>query len=378
MNLPNEGDSPPQDEPENLEAKDPRRPGELQKTITMAQIAKAAGVSQGAISSLLNDRDYGIRVSEKTRERVFKVCREMGYIPNDLRAVVRMYPELGDFCLLVCNRADTALAEASVTRVCAAVLAAAHAKGRGFGIAMYEENLDYAAFPDRLPHAVTSGVASKFIALGEPNTSLYNAVLKRGYPLVALGQEVPLAGVALLHADYQQAARKAIEHLAQLGHRRIAVLSSPFGCTLPRSLNLNRGVSLAFLELGLELPTQSILHGDLSFQAGVTAFEKLASSQPVPTAVFCMSDAAAAGVIAKAQAEDYRIPARLSVVGCGNDPICMTCVPALATINIPLEEMAIHAISIIEHLIGVPAGGSTKTDVHQPHLVPRQSTAALA
>ena len=71
------------------------------KGITMADIAKAAGVSQGAISSLLNDRDYGIRVSDKTRERVFRVCREMGYIPNDLRAVVRMYPELGDFCVLL-------------------------------------------------------------------------------------------------------------------------------------------------------------------------------------------------------------------------------------------------------------------------------------
>jgi hypothetical protein len=67
----------------------------------MTDIAKAAGVSQGAISSLLNDRDYGIRVSDKTKERVFKVCREMGYIPNDLRAVVRMYPEVGDFCVLI-------------------------------------------------------------------------------------------------------------------------------------------------------------------------------------------------------------------------------------------------------------------------------------
>src|SRR3978361_1484583 len=83
-----------------VESHKARELGDLQKAITMAQIAKAAGVSQGAISSLLNDRDYGIRVSEKTRERVFKVCREMGYIPNDLRAVVRMYPELGEFCFL--------------------------------------------------------------------------------------------------------------------------------------------------------------------------------------------------------------------------------------------------------------------------------------
>src|SRR6187402_1845135 len=102
----------PQEDPPNLrgertqsDSRIPRTFGDLpQKTITMAQIAKAAGVSQGAISSLLNDRDYGIRVSDKTRERVFKVCREMGYVPNDLRAVVRMYPELGDFCLMVSNR----------------------------------------------------------------------------------------------------------------------------------------------------------------------------------------------------------------------------------------------------------------------------------
>src|SRR6478752_7624273 len=101
MNLPNEAGSPRADEPDHGERRAPRQLSDLQKTITMAQIAKAAGVSQGAISSLLNDRDYGIRVSEKTRERVFKVCREMGYIPNDLRAVVRMYPELGDFSLMI-------------------------------------------------------------------------------------------------------------------------------------------------------------------------------------------------------------------------------------------------------------------------------------
>ena len=72
----------------------------------MATIAKLAGVSQGAISSLLNDRDYGIRVSDKTRDRVFKVCRDLGYVPNDLRAEVRMYPETGDTCLLVSDKHD--------------------------------------------------------------------------------------------------------------------------------------------------------------------------------------------------------------------------------------------------------------------------------
>src|SRR4051794_34615492 len=101
MNVSTEGEVQPGSGSPGVSIRVPKQLSDLQKTITMAQIAKAAGVSQGAISSLLNDRDYGIRVSEKTRERVFKVCREMGYIPNDLRAVVRMYPELGDYCLLL-------------------------------------------------------------------------------------------------------------------------------------------------------------------------------------------------------------------------------------------------------------------------------------
>src|SRR5438128_8435924 len=101
MNLPNEGPAPaPVGGLPNF-GRIFKPTGGPMKPITMAAIAKAAGVSQGAISSLLNDRDYGIRVSEKTRKRVFKACRELGYIPNDLRAVVRMYPELGDLCLLV-------------------------------------------------------------------------------------------------------------------------------------------------------------------------------------------------------------------------------------------------------------------------------------
>jgi hypothetical protein len=101
MNLPNEGSAPaPVGGLPNF-GRVFKAMGGPMKPITMAGIAKAAGVSQGAISSLLNDRDYGIRVSEKTRERVFKVCRELGYVPNDLRAVVRMYPELGDVCLLI-------------------------------------------------------------------------------------------------------------------------------------------------------------------------------------------------------------------------------------------------------------------------------------
>src|SRR5580765_1239431 len=124
MSLPNEGESSAPGEAPMGDTRFPRKIGDLHKTITMAQIAKAAGVSQGAISSLLNDRDYGIRVSEKTRERVFRVCRDMGYLPNDLRAVVRMYPELGSYALLFSRQLGVGLEHPFVSRIAGAAMRA--------------------------------------------------------------------------------------------------------------------------------------------------------------------------------------------------------------------------------------------------------------
>src|SRR4051812_49703374 len=123
MNSPNEAASLGRGDPPG-EVPLPRKLPDFTRTITMAQIAKAAGVSQGAISSLLNDRDYGIRVSEKTRERVFRVCRDMGYLPNDLRAVVRMYPELGGYALLFSKQLGLGLEHPFVSRVAGAAMRA--------------------------------------------------------------------------------------------------------------------------------------------------------------------------------------------------------------------------------------------------------------
>src|SRR3984885_3529003 len=143
MNVSTEGEVPPGGGTGGGSTRVPKQLSDLQKTITMAQIAKAAGVSQGAISSLLNDRDYGIRVSEKTRERVFKVCREMGYIPNDLRAVVRMYPEVGDFCLLIGAGSNGTKSDAFVSRLISAAMAAVPDAAHPLSLANYDIAADY-------------------------------------------------------------------------------------------------------------------------------------------------------------------------------------------------------------------------------------------
>jgi len=212
------------------------------KTITMATIAKAAGVSQGAISSLLNDRDYGIRVSAKTRERVFRVCREMGYMPNDLRAVVRMYPELGDFTLLVSK--DLGLEDPLADRLAKTLMRQIPA--HHLSVAWYDPTLDYTANPGALPAPVSTGVASKFISLGAPNASLLSTILLHEYPGVHIGQDAGVAGFTSIIPEYARASRLGIETLLELGHRQIAILSGPFGSTDPIVIELNFGIRAAY------------------------------------------------------------------------------------------------------------------------------------
>jgi DNA-binding LacI/PurR family transcriptional regulator len=323
---------------------------DFSSTITMAQIAKAAGVSQGAISSLLNDRDYGIRVSEKTRERVFRVCREMGYLPNDLRAVVRMYPELGEFCLLLARDLGNAAEEPALGRLASAAVAAVPNETRALTFARYDPQIDYATQPELLPLPVRVGIAAKFVSFGHVNPSLIRVITRRGLPYVLLGATVSLPGVVCFVPDYPQASTLALEHLAAFGHQRIAIVSGPFGTAEPAILEYNRGVRLALDKLHVPLETQHVMYGDLTFAAGVAAADTLLDRKPAPTAIYCLSDAVAAGVIARALSRGVRVPEQLSVVGCGGDPVSQLTLPALTTVHLPYEEMATRGLAEVDRL----------------------------
>ena len=375
MNLPNE-ESPKRGDAGSGASTVPKNLDDLRKSITMAQIAKAAGVSQGAISSLLNDRDYGIRVSDKTRERVFKVCRELGYVPNDLRAVVRMYPEMGDFCLLLDARIAGGLRDPQVGRLAAAIMDAIPDPAHPLSIALYDPAVDYHADSAALPQPVRTGVCSKFLLFGQPNTSLCETLTRRGLPLISLGTDTALPGVVSFVPDYALASRTALGHLAGLGHRDIGIVSGPFGSTDPKIIELNRGVRLACEELRLPLDAQHIIYGALTEEAGGAAFAEMRARKPQPTAVFCLSDAAAAGVLAAAQARGLAVPGALSVIGCGDDPCAHFAHPYLTTVHLPLEEMGELGVREIDRLVHDAPAPAPRKIVPPVRLIQRQSCAA--
>jgi len=325
------------------------------KPVTMATIARAAGVSQGAISSLLNDRDYGIRVSPRTRDNVFKLCREMGYIPNDLRAIVRIYPELGETCLLISPKVPGGLTNPFVSRVAAALMANSPRQPASIALAFCDEAHDYEE--DNLPGPLKNAIVSRIIAVGAANASVCAITHRRSHPMIVLGYPAQIPGSTSIVPDYSGAARLALGLFARHGHRHVGIVGGPFGSPEPRYSEMNRAIGNAAHELGLQIEAQDISHGNLNFESGVEALYAMLGRASAPTALLCLSESAAAGVLAGAQARSISVPAQLSVMAIADhEGMLPSCLP-LTSVVLPVEEMAAVAMREANRqlLAGTPA-----------------------
>ncbi len=350
------------------------RSGENQKTVTMALIARATGVSQGAISSLLNDRDYGIRVSQSTRDRVFRICRELGYVPNDLRAIVRMYPEVGDVCVLLPAAASSREAARSFdSHVVEAVRRVLAEKEACFVVADYRSAFDYQKNPDSLPHPIWVGTTTKVLIVGPGNASLVRALAERQIAVVTIGSTASIEHAGSLMPDFYTAGKTAINYLNSLGHEKIAVVSGPFGSGDPGLEAFNRGVSAGYRDVGVSAVDQNVIYGEQTVGNGANALDVLWERER-PTAIFCSDDSTAAGVLSRARDKGIFVPDSLSVVGVGDEPMAAVLCPALTTFRVPFELMAKRAIEEVNYRVINSELRSEKPVVIPLTMVEREST----
>lgn len=362
MSVPTEGFTP------DNEGVEPKNRGSISrgngggKAVTMATVARATGISQGAISSLLNDRDYGIRVSLKTRERIFSICRNLGYVPNDLRAVVRIYPELGETCLLVSDKIPGGLANPFVARLAASMMAHSPRQPASIGVILYDETQAYGTTID-LPSPLKQGTASKALFVGAGNEAICHLFRERSLPAILFGHTAHIAGTTSIVPDYPAAATLALELLIRHGHRHVGIVSGPFGSHDPRLAEMDRAIGDAAEKFGLAIAAEDVFAGNLSFEAGIAALDHMLARSPAPTAVLCLSESAAAGVLAAAHMRGIQVPAQLSVITFSDhDTAIESCLPISAVV-LPVDELASAAVQEAERQIreGIPTDATKIT-----------------
>ncbi|GEM_PF-138243 len=191
-------------------------------------------------------------------------------------------------------------------------------------------------------------------------------------PLVGIGCSQSLAGrFDTVRIDDEMGQGLIVDHLVGLGHTEIAHVGG-VGSTVARERAA--AFQAAMARHGLE-GSARVEPGDFSEQVGETAGQMLLRGSQVPTAITCVNDVSAMGVLSAAYDAGYDVPARLAVAGYGNTSIASTGFVDLTSVDPNSERMgALAAQYLVERIGGLE--DAPRDVAVAPSLVVRRSTSA--
>ncbi|WP_163506620.1 LacI family DNA-binding transcriptional regulator [Fodinicola acaciae] len=342
-----------------MPAEQPRR-----KRTTLAAVASAAGVSLPTVSKVINGRTD---VAAETRARVEQALRDHQYVPQRSRrprptgrTLELLFDGLDSpYSSEILRGVVDASTEAGIDPVVHLFPAAGHT---------YADDNEWAR------RLASSGREGLIVVTSELTSAQVTALNGAGLPLVVIDPvNLPRADVVSVGATNWLGGLAAAEHLAGLGHRRIAYLGGPAGASCSQARL--HGYRAALDNAGLAADPRLVRNGDFSYDvARALTAELLAEAKP-PTAIFAGNDVSALGVIEAARAAGLRVPGDLSVVGFDDTLLALWSTPPLTTVRQPLRDMGRVAVRTLLRL----AAGESLESHHvelATQLVVRSSTSA--
>jgi len=309
----------------------------MESTVTLAQVARAAGVSASTVSRILNGT---ANVSAKKRETVERLLAEMNYHPN--------------------------------------VLARGLASGKTMSIGVLTQDISSPFYGDVL-RGIEQGLTSSgyhpivisghwraqeemeaidflvsrkvdaMIVLGgvAPDHQLQQVAAH--LPLVGLGRSVPGLTSQCLRLDNVQGGYLATRHLIDMGHRSIAHIAGR--STHRDAQDRLEGYRAALSDAGIPFDPELVLEGDFLEQAGFLVATRLIESRKLFTGIFVSNDQMAYGVRLALYRRGLRIPEDISIVGFDDLPSSSFTTPPLTTIRQPTFEMGLAAAECVLRML---------------------------
>jgi LacI family transcriptional regulator len=338
--------------------------------VTIHELAKRSGVSVGTVSRALNGYTD---VSDETRRRVMRIAEELDYTPNAAARtlvtqrshVVGVFLETGEdhpdiqhpFFHEVLVGVKNKLGENGFDLL----LFASEHPGNGFGAHSYLK---------RCRHHHVDGA----VVMGPPaDDPELQRLARSSLPCVAVDLDLEGPMVTSVRSDSREGAFLAVEHLASLGHTRIAHIAGPVDTT-PGRERLN-GFQRAIAEQNLPYHDELVVYGDFYYDSGRAAMQKLLALDEPPTAVFAASDMMAMGAMRTVHAAGLSIPEDVAMVGFDDMQMAAMAHPPLTTVRQQKTRLGELAAEALLQRIGALEGEETKSLMTlSVDLVAREST----
>jgi len=337
-----------------------RRPASKSTVITLKAVAEHVGLTPGTVSAVLNDSPSSRSIPQETKNRIHAAAKELNYKPNFFARTLRnkrtytigvIAEEIGDsYGSMVISGIEGHLRKMDYF-----FLTVAH---------RHDENL-----LNQYSQLLLQRGVEGFITV---DTTLHEAF---SLPTVAVAGHRQVKGVTNVVLDHLKAATLALNHLASLGHERIAFMKgNPLSSD---SKDRWKAICEVAQKIGLKVDPQLTVQIDIDDptpQLGYPFAKQLLARNKPFTALFAYNDISAIGAIRALQESGLRVPQDVSVMGFDDIPSAAFNTPALTTVRQPLARMGqVAAQTLLERIAGKDDYPSEIAI--EPELVVRESTA---
>jgi Transcriptional regulators len=316
---------------------------------TMADVARAAGVSTAAVSYFLSGRsDLLKRVGPETRERIEQAIAALGYVQNKTARHLRRQ-RTERICVLLPQ-----LGIPFADKLAQDIDRAAHQRGYTTVVTTGESTRIWQRVLQEVEAGLADGVIADADGFSEDAIAeLFAPLLRANRPCLVLHPTAMSEGLSVVAHGRIEALEEALRHVLERGHRHVAYIANGPGTTSSPRIELVRSFAAAHAS---RLDPVTILGGAHSRATAVQAAGAVLALRPRPTVVLLESDFSAVAMLHAFERAGLRVPQDIAVIGCGNAEEGAFCYPRLTTIgpvSVSLTQETDHLIDMIENRPGV-------------------------
>lgn len=308
--------------------------GREKRRVKLTDIAAKTGYTVGTISKALQNKEG---ISQETREAIMKAAKEIGYIANSQAGALRSGSSK-TIAIIVSDIANPLFA--IEIKLCVQELEKHGYRAIVMGT---EEN------PDREEEAVISALSKNvdgvLICPSQKDLRSIQLLRQNGMPFVLMGRHFEDGEDDSIVCDDERGGYLAGQHLADLGHERILVITA--GDQISSSRERLRGFEQALNERGIALDESLVIRSDASAHATGGMIDEILSGGLEFTAIFTFSDYIAWEVIYALNRHGLQVPGDISVVGFDDVQSHMRFPPPLTTVHYPKTKIATQSVDLL-------------------------------